>query len=182
MATDPKYVRLTSRLARSILADVQGRSGWSISGYNVVPFPDSNENAAAVRFVRKNLASGKLEPASQAEYEEVQASNKKLAALVPDQEDKEPRQPLQESNLQQEARRLRRQHADRHRGGIAPEDIIESSVESDDEEVDLDDLNAQEIVSGIQDGSLDPEDVREYEEGRGKPRKTVLDALDAASE
>lgn len=67
-ANDPSFVRLAARLQRGGMADVQG-SGWSISGLNVKEFP--SDNPAAKRFVRKALNDGKLEPASKAEWEEV---------------------------------------------------------------------------------------------------------------
>lgn len=64
--TDPKFVRLSQAQSRGILADVSG-SGWSISGRDVRPLPDSLDG---LRFVRKHLRSGRLEAASLAEYEE----------------------------------------------------------------------------------------------------------------
>lgn len=64
--TDPKFVRLSQAQSRGILADVSG-SGWSISGRDVRPLPDSLDS---LRFVRKHLRSGRLEAASLAEYEE----------------------------------------------------------------------------------------------------------------
>lgn len=49
-----------------------------------------------------------------------------------------------------------------------------------DASADLSDMGARDIVAGLEDGSLDPDRVREYEEGRSNgPRKTVADALDA---
>ncbi len=70
---DPKFVRLTPRLSRSCIADVQV-SGWSISGLDVKPFPegDSARQKEAAKFVRRQLGAGHLEPCSRAEWEEVQ--------------------------------------------------------------------------------------------------------------
>lgn len=65
--SNPKFVRLNERASRGMLADVKG-SGWSISGKDVLPFPTDKSQ---IRFVKQNLNSGLLEPASQAEYEEV---------------------------------------------------------------------------------------------------------------
>lgn len=74
MPNDPSYVRLANRLTRGIVADI-GNSGWSISGFDVKPFPKDDE--AAARFVRRELRDGKLEPASKAEHEEVTETHKK---------------------------------------------------------------------------------------------------------
>lgn len=68
MASDPKYVRLSVHRSRTMLADVAGGTGWKISGLDVKSFPS---NAREADFVRRNLRSGNLEPASRAEYEEV---------------------------------------------------------------------------------------------------------------
>jgi hypothetical protein len=50
-----------------MVADVNG-SGWSIAGLDVKKFPETSE---AARFVRAKLNAGVLEPASQAEWDEV---------------------------------------------------------------------------------------------------------------
>lgn len=69
MADNPNYVRLAARLTNGIVADLD--SGWSIAGMDVRSFPSKKTNPLAARFVRKALADGRLEPASQAEWEEV---------------------------------------------------------------------------------------------------------------
>lgn len=73
MANTPKYVRLTPRLSRNVICDVQG-SGWSISGLDVKPFPegDTEKDKAAKKFVRRQIQAGNLEPCSKAEYDDVQ--------------------------------------------------------------------------------------------------------------
>jgi hypothetical protein len=76
MANDPKYVRLTARLARGIVTDLN--TGFTISGLDVQPFPNPKERPLAARFVRDRLNRGVLEPASKAEYEEVQELREEL--------------------------------------------------------------------------------------------------------
>lgn len=73
MAKNPSFVRLTPRLSRNVICDVQA-SGWSISGLDVKPFPqgDSAKDKAAAKFVRRQVQAGNLEPCSKAEYEDVQ--------------------------------------------------------------------------------------------------------------
>lgn len=70
MANEPKYVRLAERLTGQVLVDIT--SGWSISGLDVKEFPDKEKYPRAARFVRDKLRRGALEPASSAEYEEVE--------------------------------------------------------------------------------------------------------------
>jgi hypothetical protein len=67
MASDPKYVRL--REGVDALADVM-TSRWSITGLDVLEFPADDNKAST--FVREKLRAGVLEPASKAEFEEVQ--------------------------------------------------------------------------------------------------------------
>lgn len=66
---DPKYVRLADHLTRGMRADLN--SGFSIAGYDVVEMPDKEEEPEQYKFVRSEIASGRLEAASKAEYEEV---------------------------------------------------------------------------------------------------------------
>jgi hypothetical protein len=73
---NPKFVRLCNRLTRGMMADVQ-HSGWSIAGMDVKPFPDA-KNKAAVKYVRKALKEGYLEPASRAEYDEIREISESL--------------------------------------------------------------------------------------------------------
>lgn len=78
MSDNPSYVRLAVRLNRGILCDING-SGWAISGLDVLPFPKDRQ---AARYVTAELNSGKLEPASKAEYDEVQEANASVAKEV----------------------------------------------------------------------------------------------------
>lgn len=70
---DPKYIRLAAARQLTMVADVLGGTGWSISGADVKPFP---ENDREKDYVRNLVRSGVLEPCSKAEYEEVQERNK----------------------------------------------------------------------------------------------------------
>lgn len=79
MPNDPKYVRLADHMSDSALADVQGGSGWSISGRQVREFPTKDDQA---RFARSQLVHGLLEPASKAELDEMKKSDEELAALA----------------------------------------------------------------------------------------------------
>jgi hypothetical protein len=69
-SSNPSFVRLAPRASRGVLADIGG-SGWSISGRDVLPYPDKAEEPEAARFVRQNIRRGILEEASRGEYEEV---------------------------------------------------------------------------------------------------------------
>lgn len=73
MADTPKYVRLTNRLSGRTCVDLQ--SGWSISGLDVVEVPDRKKSPNAHRFIRDKLNRGVLEPASRAEFEEVEEAS-----------------------------------------------------------------------------------------------------------
>lgn len=68
MSSDPQYVRLASRVSNGTQVDLN--TGWSISGMDVKPFP--SDNTAAAAFVRSRMQRNILEPASAAEYEDVQ--------------------------------------------------------------------------------------------------------------
>lgn len=76
--TDPKYVRLAEHMANRIVADIEGGSGWSISGMQVKTFPDEETEPTACRYVRSQLVAGLLEPAGKAEYDEVLAGNRAM--------------------------------------------------------------------------------------------------------
>lgn len=65
---DPKYVRLVTHLARGGRYDLN--SGWGISGLDVKEMPDADTQPNAYRYVRGELAQGRLEGASRAEYDE----------------------------------------------------------------------------------------------------------------
>lgn len=61
----PEFVRLADHMVHGLVVDME--SGWSISGYDVKEFPEDREQG---RFVKKAINAGKLEPATQAEYDE----------------------------------------------------------------------------------------------------------------
>lgn len=63
---NPKYVRLADHMVNGCCVDME--SGFSISGYDVQPFPEEDRDAS--RFVRRKINAGVLEPAGQAEYDE----------------------------------------------------------------------------------------------------------------
>lgn len=65
----PNFVRLANRLTSGMVTDME--SGWSIAGLDVRTVPDKKKDPAARRFIRKALLDGRLEPASQAEWDEV---------------------------------------------------------------------------------------------------------------
>jgi hypothetical protein len=131
-SSDPKYVRLSNRLSFGMQADVDG-SGWSISGLDVKEFPATD---GAARYVRKMLRDGKLEPASRAEFDEVQEGNKTVAAVS-----------HQESQVQGEAMRAHRALLESRGIGEDPvgdhEDEMESYQERLDEQDDDDDPEEQ---------------------------------------
>lgn len=66
---DPKYVRLADHLTRGMRADLD--SGFSIAGFDVVEMPDKDEEPDRYRFVKGEIAVGRMEGASKAEYDEV---------------------------------------------------------------------------------------------------------------
>lgn len=66
---DPKFVRLADHLSRGMRADIN--SGFSIAGLDVVPMPDKEDNPEAYAYVKREISAGRLESASQAEYDEV---------------------------------------------------------------------------------------------------------------
>lgn len=66
MANNPDFVRLADHMVHGLVVDMDG-TGWSLSGYDVQPFP---EDSQAARFVRQKINAGIIEPASQAEYDE----------------------------------------------------------------------------------------------------------------
>lgn len=101
MSDSVKYVRLAKRLVRGIVADVGG-SGWSIAGYDIKEVPE--DGTLAARFVRKALADGRLEVASQAEFDLVQEENEASAEVVRDS-DPERFKVLQEHQIQENAAR-----------------------------------------------------------------------------
>lgn len=62
---NPKYVRLADHMVHGLVVDPETQ--WSISGYDVKPWPDDKE---AARFVKKKINQGVLEGAAQAEFDE----------------------------------------------------------------------------------------------------------------
>lgn len=63
--TNPDFVRLSDHMVNGCVVDMD--TGWSLSGFDVQPFP---ENKDQIRFVRRKINAGVIEPASQAEYSE----------------------------------------------------------------------------------------------------------------
>lgn len=101
--SDPKFVRLVDRLALSSVADVGG-SLWSISGADVLPFPDDEEEGAQA-YVRRLLQQSALEEASQAEYDEAHPTVEDETPRVIMVQD---RTPHQEAHVQRAAVAQRR--------------------------------------------------------------------------
>jgi hypothetical protein len=81
--SDPKYVRLSDRMSNGSLVDTY--SHWGITGLDVQEFP--TDSASAQTFVRDNLRKGLLEPASKAEFDEVQEANEEVASAIHRTED-----------------------------------------------------------------------------------------------
>lgn len=65
---DPRYVRLADHLVLGGRYDL--RSGWSISGLDVRPMPDKEDDPGAYAYVKAELNGGRLEGCGQAEYDE----------------------------------------------------------------------------------------------------------------
>jgi len=64
-----KYVRLPERLLSGNVTDVLGGSGWGISGFDVKPVPDKEDEPEAHAFVVACLRANLLEEASAQEHE-----------------------------------------------------------------------------------------------------------------
>lgn len=75
----PQYVRLPDELYLGIVADLA--SGWSIAGLDVKEVP-TDENDPTLPFIRQSLRQGKLEPASQEEFDHIQQHNDDMVELV----------------------------------------------------------------------------------------------------
>ncbi len=111
----PAYVRLPAEgevLPVGILADIDGGTGWSISGLDVKETPDDDDPAQ--KFVRTALNAGRLEEATKDEFDAVQAAHKELAKLAPDSDSPKP---WNEPAIAQAARRLRRKLVSSRRDG-----------------------------------------------------------------
>jgi hypothetical protein len=67
---NPKFVRLADHMVHGMCVDLD--TEWSIAGYDVKEFPEDRDQA---RFVRSKITAGVLEPAGQAEYDEVHADD-----------------------------------------------------------------------------------------------------------
>lgn len=163
---DPQYVRLATRLSRSVLADVGG-SGWSLSGLDVKEFPSRPD---AKRFCRKALRDGKLEAASKAEYDEVRA----LDAGSGDNS----RTTHQESRVQSNALRAHRKLADkRAKSAVGDEDDADDLDDDDDEDADdaTNDVNEDEdedsSEAGDDDGDEQDDDEDDDESESPAPAK-----------
>jgi hypothetical protein len=61
------------------MADLE--SGWFIGGNDVKSFPDPENHPGAANFVRDKVRAGHLEPASKAEYDEVQKAAQELSDM-----------------------------------------------------------------------------------------------------
>lgn len=61
----PDYIRLADHMVTGLVVDME--TGWSISGYDVQPFPEDREQA---RFVKRRINAGIIEPATKAEFDE----------------------------------------------------------------------------------------------------------------
>lgn len=146
MANDPGYVRLANRLTQGMVADVGG-SGWSISGFDVLPFPKDSD--AAARFVRHELRDGKLEPAGKAEYEEVQDSHKAVSSLS-----------HQEAQVQDAARRENAKLVDAR----------EADAQAGDDYEDPHDAKTREYEERLDGQSDDETDDPEEQAARNKQR------------
>lgn len=107
---DPKYVRLSDRLSRGMLVDVE--SHWSIAGLDVVEFPQDEPGAA--QYVRDALRRGLLEEAGKAEFEEIQNLNKDLQdkVVLDDEYKKAIQRSHQEADVVRAANRASKRLAD----------------------------------------------------------------------
>lgn len=130
MPNDPKYVRLASHMQRSMLADITGGSGWSISGTTVLPFPPRTRRDQQ-RFVRQKLAAGMLEVASKAELDEQMEANEQYDELVAEAT----KDGHQEAAIQEAADKVREGLEDEE---TAPSDDPEDDSDDDDDDADED--------------------------------------------
>lgn len=110
----PTHVRLPNEgenndiLPVGILADVNGGSGWSISGLDVKEVPSQEDEPEAYSFVRSALAQGRLEPATSSEFDLVQKTNAEIARLFPKPKQDEPPAPWNEPAIVATSRKHRR--------------------------------------------------------------------------
>lgn len=78
---DPKFVRLANLHTHGMLADITDYGSlWSISGFEVKPFPNADLDPEAAAFVRAKMQRGVIEEASSDEYDEQQDAGDALRA------------------------------------------------------------------------------------------------------
>jgi hypothetical protein len=125
--SEAKYVRLADHLTRGMRADLN--SGFSLTGLNVLPMPDKDAQPRAYDYVRRELAAGRMEAASKAEFDEVHPDVHKDLGVRVVREVKQVGSGLQESEIQA--------HATKARQGIkrAQDDgsLSEEALEADEE-------------------------------------------------
>jgi hypothetical protein len=99
MASDPRYVKLADHLTGGIVCDLE--SGWSVSGLDVVEFPDWDDAAAA--FVRSKLKAGALDEADEAEFQAIADADEAVGQHRPTVALPEQLSNWQENRIQAEA-------------------------------------------------------------------------------
>ena len=65
---DPTHIRLSNNHCHGIVADIEGGSLFSVSGFEVKPFPAADWQTDAAVWVRRQMRSGVIEPAEASEY------------------------------------------------------------------------------------------------------------------
>lgn len=147
---DPEYVRLVTRLQTGMIVDTFG-SGWSISGMDVRKFP---KDRAAAKYVRAAVNEGKLEPASQAEWEEVHDPALAEAVLAANPDFQKNASGFQEAHLQKAAAESRRRLEDARQRRLEEDDDYE-------DEEDARQRNLAERIAQQQEDGLDSDDPEE---------------------
>lgn len=170
MPNDPKYVRLATRLQGGMICDVQN-TGWSIAGLDVKEFPEDRQEA---RYVRSNVNSGKLEPASKAEYEAAHDTSLEEEVLRQSPEYHKTASAVQEGALQKVARAAAQRVAAAL--GVDEDEEYERYLEELQEDRD-DRLRQQEEMDLDTD---DPEEQVGRTTGQ-RPRRTASDRTAAKS-
>lgn len=154
MANMPSYVRLAPRLTKGMVADLD--SGWTIGGLDVRKTPDKKATPGAYKFVRKALADGRLEAASQAEWEEVHDTEEiEGESLIG-----RPRASAlnsQEAHVQRAAAEGRKRIEQSRRASTAAEESEDSDDDEGDEDEDdgLDELSKAQLVERARGLGLD---------------------------
>lgn len=103
---DTKFVRLAIHLARGGRYDLN--SGWGISGLDVKEMPDPDDEPNAYKYVRGELAAGRLEGASRAEYDEAHPDIAKDLGYRTGTEADPSARPYQEREVQRAAAKVLR--------------------------------------------------------------------------